>query len=86
VRLAALVGELSMKSEEFRTLWARHHIRGKTAGIKRFVSPAVGEVTISWETLAVASAPGQLVVTYFAEPGSPSAAALAALQDVEMRQ
>ena len=41
---------------------------------------------MSWETLAVASAPGQLVVTSFAEPGSPSAEALAALQGLQARQ
>ena len=85
-RLVALVGELSVRSAEFRTLWARHDVRAKEAGTKRLVSPVVGEVTVSWETLAVASAPGQLVVTYFAEPGSPSASALAALQRAEARK
>ena len=80
-RLTALVGELSMKSAEFRRLWARHDVRAKTAGTKRLVSPAIGEVTVSWESLAVASAPGQLVVAYFAEPGSPSAAALVGLAE-----
>jgi MmyB-like transcription regulator ligand binding domain len=50
------------------------------------VSPAVGEVTVSWQALAVASAPGQQVVTYFAEPGSPSEEALAALQRLGTRK
>jgi hypothetical protein len=75
-----------VRSAEFRRLWARHDVRAKAAGSKRLVSPAVGEVTVSWETLAVASAPGQLVVTYFAEPGSPSADALAALQRLAARK
>lgn len=78
-RLTALVGELSLKSAEFRRLWARHEVRAKTAGSKRLVSPTLGEVTVSWETLAVTSTPGQRVVAYSAEPGSPSAAALAEL-------
>jgi hypothetical protein len=85
-RLVTLVGELSVKSAEFRTLWARHEVRGKAAGSKRLVSPAVGPLTVHWETFAVASAPGQLLVTYFTEPGSPSADALAALQVLAARQ
>jgi transcriptional regulator with XRE-family HTH domain len=85
-RLVTLVGELSVRSDEFRRLWARHDVRAKAAGRKRLVSPTVGEITVSWESLAVASAPGQLVVTYFAEPGSPSAAALARLQELAARQ
>jgi transcriptional regulator with XRE-family HTH domain len=85
-RLVTMVGELSVKSAEFRRLWARHDVRGKAAGSKRLVSPAVGEVTVSWETFAVASAPGQLMITYFAEPGSPSAEALAALRSLAGRK
>ncbi|TDE11479.1 helix-turn-helix transcriptional regulator [Jiangella asiatica] len=78
-RLTELVGELSLKSDDFRRLWARHDVRPKTAGVKRFVHPMVGELTLSYETLAIASAPGQLLVVYHAEPGSPSERALALL-------
>jgi transcriptional regulator with XRE-family HTH domain len=85
-RLVTLVGELSVRSAEFRRMWARHDVRAKAAGTKRLVSPAVGEVTVSWETLAVASAPGQLVIAYFAEPGSAAGEALAALQRIEARK
>jgi transcriptional regulator with XRE-family HTH domain len=85
-RLVTLVGELSVRSGEFRRLWARHDVRAKAAGSKRLVSPAVGEVTVSWETLAVTSAPGQLLIAYSAEPGSPTAEALAALQGLAARK
>ncbi|HEY7049721.1 MAG TPA: helix-turn-helix transcriptional regulator [Jatrophihabitantaceae bacterium] len=71
-RLTRLVGELSLKSAEFRTLWARQDVRAKTSGRKRVHSPEIGEVTVHWEALQVASAPGQVVVTYFAEPGTES--------------
>lgn len=84
-RLRALIGELSLKSPEFRRLWARHEIRAKTTGTKRMLSPEVGEVTVRWESLAVAAAPGQLLVIYFAEPGSPSDAALRQLSDTLSR-
>jgi transcriptional regulator with XRE-family HTH domain len=78
-RLTRLVGELSLKSPEFRTLWARHDVRPKAAGTKRIRSPELGELTVLWEALHVASAPGQLVISYFAEPGSRSGARLARL-------
>ncbi|MEW2566744.1 hypothetical protein [Streptomyces sp. NPDC047070] len=34
-RLTELVGELSLKSPEFRALWARHDVRGKGDGVLR---------------------------------------------------
>jgi hypothetical protein len=81
-RLTDLVGELSLKSPEFRRLWARHDVRARTSGTKRFVHPMVGELTLGFETLAVNGAPGQTLVAYHAEPGSPSERALALLGSV----
>jgi hypothetical protein len=37
--LTAMVGELSLKSPDFARLWARHEVRTKTTGRKRFHSP-----------------------------------------------
>jgi transcriptional regulator with XRE-family HTH domain len=51
--LARLVGELSMGSAAFAALWASHHVHEKTHGLKRFRHPAVGEVTLRYETLGV---------------------------------
>ncbi|MEU0944235.1 helix-turn-helix transcriptional regulator [Streptomyces canus] len=78
-RLVAAVGELSLRSAEFGRLWARHDIRRKTRESKRFRHPLVGELTLDYESLAVNSAPGQQLVVYQAEPGSPSEQALALL-------
>lgn len=78
-RLIATVGELSLKSEEFRRLWARHDIRQKTHETKRFQHPQVGELTLDYESLTVNSAPGQQLVVYQAESDSPSEEALALL-------
>jgi transcriptional regulator with XRE-family HTH domain len=75
-RLTDLVGELSLKSEDFRRLWARHDVLARTSGVKRFVHPMVGELTLSYETFAVNGAAGQLLVAYHAEPGSASERAL----------
>ncbi|MGP4044028.1 helix-turn-helix domain-containing protein [Streptomyces sp. 2A115] len=78
-RLIEVVGELSVKSEAFRRLWARHDIRQKTHETKRFRHPLVGELTLHYESLTVNSAPGQQLVVYQADPGSPSEEALSLL-------
>jgi transcriptional regulator with XRE-family HTH domain len=78
-RLIETVGELSVKSEAFRRLWARHDVRQKTHETKRFHHRLVGELVLSYEALTVNSAPGQQLVVYQAEPGSPSESALALL-------
>ena len=78
-RLINTVGELSVKSADFRRLWARHDIRQKAHETKRFRHPLVGELTLTYEALTVNSAPGQQLVVYRAEPGSPSEEALSLL-------
>ncbi|RKT54213.1 helix-turn-helix transcriptional regulator [Saccharothrix australiensis] len=84
-RLIRTVGELSLKSEDFRRLWARHDIRQKGRETKRFRHPLVGELTLTYESLTVNSAPGQQLVVYQAEPGSPSAEALSLLGSLTAR-
>lgn len=74
--LSALVGELSVKSEEFRRLWATHDVKEKGHGVKRMRHPLVGELTLNYETLHLADDAGQFLSVYHAEPGSPSAEAL----------
>ncbi|RNF87172.1 XRE family transcriptional regulator [Streptomyces botrytidirepellens] len=78
-QLIEAVGELSLRSEEFRRLWARHDIRQKAHETKRFRHPVVGELTLDYESLTVNGAPGQQLVVYQAEPGSPSEHALSLL-------
>ncbi|MGV9290031.1 helix-turn-helix transcriptional regulator [Streptomyces sp. NPDC003719] len=75
-RLSALVGELSVKSEEFRRLWATHDVKEKSYGVKRMRHPLVGDLTLSFETFRMVDDAEQAFVTYHAEPGSPSAEAL----------
>jgi transcriptional regulator with XRE-family HTH domain len=75
-RLTDLVGELSLKSEDFRGMWARHDVREKANGAKRFAHPIVGEFALAYESFAIGSAPGQLLVVYHAEPGTPDEQAL----------
>ncbi|KUO21939.1 helix-turn-helix domain-containing protein [Streptomyces dysideae] len=75
-RLSALVGELSVKSEEFRRLWATHDVKEKSYGIKRIRHPLVGDLVLSFESFQLSDGSGQGLITYHAEPGSPSAEAL----------
>ncbi len=74
--LMALVGELATHSTEFRTWWAGHTVKTHTAGTKAIRHPIVGELTVGYETLALGSSPDVRIVTYLADPGTPSADAL----------
>jgi hypothetical protein len=78
-RLAELVGELSVKSPEFRAWWARHEVKAKTRGTKKVLTTAVGPLDLEYETLVPQGSDGQLLVVYHADPNSPTAAALALL-------
>jgi transcriptional regulator with XRE-family HTH domain len=75
-KLSTLVGELSVKSEEFRQWWAAHDVRERTYGTKRLCHPIVGELTISYETFQLPADPDQTLCMYTVEPGSPSEVAL----------
>ncbi|MFJ9840899.1 helix-turn-helix transcriptional regulator [Kitasatospora sp. NPDC101155] len=77
--LTALVGELSLRSEEFRRLWADHLVRDKSSGSKQLRHPLVGELDFGYETLDVNGSPDQVLVVYTAQPDSPTAQKLALL-------
>jgi transcriptional regulator with XRE-family HTH domain len=79
--LAALVGELSLHSAEFRRLWARHDVRAKRGGVKRIAHPLVGPLEFDYETLQLSDA-DQWLTTYTARPGSPTATALGLLDSL----
>jgi transcriptional regulator with XRE-family HTH domain len=78
-RLIELVGELSVRSERFRQLWARHDARPKRSGTTRLDHPQVGPLELSYEKLPIPDAEGQTLAVYHAAPGSPSAQGLALL-------
>ncbi|NED88870.1 helix-turn-helix domain-containing protein [Streptomyces sp. SID11233] len=78
-QLAALVGELSVKNEDFRRLWADHQVKAKAYGVKRISHPVAGPLTLPYETLGVPGDPDQCLVVYTPEPGTESAERLALL-------
>ncbi|MGW1286470.1 helix-turn-helix domain-containing protein [Streptomyces sp. NPDC001118] len=75
-RLSALVGELSVKSEEFRRLWATHDVKEKNHGVKRLHHPLVGDLSLNFESFRLTDGSDQSLLTYHAEPGSRSADSL----------
>lgn len=74
--LSDLVGLLSMRSDEFRALWAGHDVRFHRTGVKRLHHPLVGDLEVAWDALALVADPGLSLTTYSPEPGTPSAQAL----------
>ncbi|MFB6609024.1 helix-turn-helix domain-containing protein [Agromyces sp. NPDC056379] len=75
-RLTDLVGELSTRSERFRTLWAAHNVRHHRTGVKRLRHPVVGAIELSFEAMELPADPGLKLSVFTAEPGSASADAL----------
>lgn len=71
-RMAALVGELSMRDNDFRTWWADHHVAERQGGTKRLRHPVVGDLTLRWDTLTCDADSEQQLVVWTAEPGSLS--------------
>lgn len=67
-----LVGELSTRSDDFRTRWGAHNVRHHGTGTKRFHHHTVGDLTLAYEGLEMAAAPGLTLTIYTAEPGSAS--------------
>ncbi|BCW77150.1 transcriptional regulator [Arthrobacter sp. NicSoilB11] len=74
--IAELIGELSMRSDEFRTLWAAHNVRRHYAGTKFFQHPVVGLLELNYQVLGLEEDPGHTLTVYPATPGSPSEEAL----------
>jgi hypothetical protein len=74
--LTDLVGELSTRSDAFRTRWAAHNVRAHQTGVKRYHHPVVGDLTLTYEVLELAADPGLDLLALSAEPGTSSHAAL----------
>ncbi|MEV6054472.1 helix-turn-helix transcriptional regulator [Streptomyces sp. NPDC052107] len=71
-RLVEIVGELSLRSERFRALWARQDVKHKSTGTSLLHHPQAGPLELHYEKLLVPGTDGQTLVTYHAQPGSAS--------------
>ena len=77
--LSDLVGELSTRSDEFRTRWAAHDVRLHRTGIKQFHHPVVGDLNLNFETMPLPADPGLALTLLTAPAGSPDDDALRVL-------
>lgn len=78
-RFQALVGELSLKSERFRQLWARHDVRRGGSDSGPIHHPQVGDLELRREKYAVVGTDGLILVIYHAEPDTATAERLGLL-------
>ncbi len=68
-RFVALVGELALSSQRFRTLWARHDVRGLDGGTATVHHPVVGELHLHSDKLPVGDV---ILVVYYPDKDSGS--------------
>jgi transcriptional regulator with XRE-family HTH domain len=78
-RFVQIVGELSIASEDFRRLWARHDVRTLDGGEAVMYHPQLGQLPLRKERLAVAGADNMALVVYHPVPGTDSAEKLSLL-------
>jgi len=78
-RLVELVGELSVRSDEFRRLWARHDIQVRAPHSFGLNHPLVGPLELTLERFAMIGTEAQVLVVQHPEPGSSSERALSLL-------
>jgi len=78
-RTNELVATLTAESARFRELWHRHDTAGMTEGTHPMTHPVVGDLSLHYAHLPLAGAAGHTIFLYYAEPGTPSERALAAL-------
>jgi transcriptional regulator with XRE-family HTH domain len=74
--LTDLIGELSTRSEQFRTWWAGHTVRLHHTSTKQMHHQIVGDLELTGESLELPGDTGLTIITYTVEPGTPSAQAL----------
>jgi hypothetical protein len=78
-RLVELVGDLSVRSERFRQLWARHDVRPRRGRTMLLTHPQVGDLELKKNKLTIGGTDTMTLVVYHATPGSRDAELLALL-------
>jgi transcriptional regulator with XRE-family HTH domain len=78
-RLHELADRLSRSDPFFRAIWERHDVDPYYDGDVRPEVAGFGQVVLRHQTLVVPGTPGYLLCAYHAQPGTPSADALAVL-------
>jgi transcriptional regulator with XRE-family HTH domain len=84
--LTHLVGELSTRSEAFRTWWATHDVKLHYTATKTMHHAVAGDLELTGEALHLPGDPGLTIITYTYEPASPTEQALAFLASWSARE
>lgn len=79
--LVRLVKDLSARSGDFSRLWGAHDVHAHRSGTKSLNHPEVGYIDLSYEVLELPVDPGQVIIVYTAQPGTPAARRLALLAE-----
>lgn len=74
--LTELVGELTVKSPEFSSLWAKHPVVNCMSGLKYMHHPEVGDLELNFEVLTPPDESGHRVLMYTADGGTAGYVAL----------
>jgi transcriptional regulator with XRE-family HTH domain len=80
--LRLLTAELRAGSDDAASWWEAHDVAQKRHGVKRYIHPTVGELTLRYEAVLLPDDGDQLLTIYAAEPGTPHAERLAALTEL----
>lgn len=75
-RLTSLIGELSIRSNEFRQLWARADVREKRIGVVHLNHHVAGPLEFDYQVLTVPTRPDRSLLVYLPRPGTGTADAL----------
>ncbi|MFF1697629.1 helix-turn-helix domain-containing protein [Streptomyces sp. NPDC058257] len=76
-----LVQELSAASEPFARCWRDHDVRLHWSGVKEYEHPAVGRLTLPFETLTLPGRPDLMLSVLTPDAGSASAEGVRQLAD-----
>ncbi|MFE3460809.1 helix-turn-helix transcriptional regulator [Nocardiopsis aegyptia] len=78
-RLCAVVMDLRRGNARFAELWEEAEVSEHPFGVHRILHPEVGELDLHYSKAVLPGDSGQILMTYCADPGSPSEERLAGL-------
>ncbi|WP_306360940.1 helix-turn-helix transcriptional regulator [Nocardia sp. CC227C] len=77
-----LIEHMLARSTMFRDIWATYDVADKAHNHFLFHHPLVGDLTLAFQAASLPGEPGQMLITYTAEPETRSAAALRELAEI----
>ncbi|MCS0499692.1 helix-turn-helix domain-containing protein [Protaetiibacter mangrovi] len=79
VRTQQLIAQLTRESPRFREVWPRNDVHGAGDGVHHLAHPRVGALSLRFARFPVLGPGEHSIFVYYAEPGTPTADALAVL-------